>query len=475
MAMAAPSRGPTTNRRWRGGGRSGPRRVLALVPAALAVLLRLPYLRGPQFDYDEGVYWESLRSMAAGHRLFTEVYSSQPPGFLLLLAPFQVAGSGELTVLRLGMMAFAVIGVVAAQRLAEPLAGFRSALLAGALLAADPLFLRQTVAIQADGPAIALSVVAAALVVQAAGGAARWRLLTLTGGAALGLGIMIKLLAVAAVLPVLFVLLRPGVPDRRSGLALLGLGAAGAMTLVMLPFAADLGPAWNQIVVLHLTGRTIDSGGLGGSIPKALLAESPLIAAALAATACRRSRLRWPAVAWMAGAAAVFAVQRPLWHHHLVALSPGLALAGAPALVAWARRAAYLLPLLPAAAGLTYLAMTAAPQGSPEAIAPRLAALLPAGGYVLTDDQFALALAGRDAPPELVDTSGLRIRSGELDLRTIRSVVARRRVVAVLLGRGQLREVEGFDAWVAEAYPRRMDLGSGRILLLPDTPPPPAP
>lgn len=45
----------------------------------VALALRAPLLAGGQIDYDEGVYGQSLRSLAAGHQLFASVYSWQPP------------------------------------------------------------------------------------------------------------------------------------------------------------------------------------------------------------------------------------------------------------------------------------------------------------------------------------------------------------------------------------------------------------
>ena len=60
--------------------------LAAILVAALAV--RLPLLLGPQIDYDEGVYWASLRALAAGHGMFVPVYSSQPPAFVGGLLPF---------------------------------------------------------------------------------------------------------------------------------------------------------------------------------------------------------------------------------------------------------------------------------------------------------------------------------------------------------------------------------------------------
>ena len=30
------------------------------------------------YDYDEGVYWQSLRAMSAGYNLYQEIFCSQP-------------------------------------------------------------------------------------------------------------------------------------------------------------------------------------------------------------------------------------------------------------------------------------------------------------------------------------------------------------------------------------------------------------
>src|SRR5713226_368378 len=52
---------------------------------AIAVGMRL-YDLGLPFDrdtYDEGVYWQSLRAMSAGHLLYQQIFYSQPPFFLL--------------------------------------------------------------------------------------------------------------------------------------------------------------------------------------------------------------------------------------------------------------------------------------------------------------------------------------------------------------------------------------------------------
>src|SRR5215831_17974732 len=162
------------------------------MPAAFIVLIalavRLLLLAGGQNDYDEGVYWQSLRALAAGHPLFTSVYSSQPPGFLVLLLPGHLALGGALGGDRLTVLVLALAGIAAAGRTAGLLAGRWAGLLAAALLAADPLYFRQSVALQAEGPAVALALVALAAAAEARHRGGR-RALSLAGaaGAALAL------------------------------------------------------------------------------------------------------------------------------------------------------------------------------------------------------------------------------------------------------------------------------------------------
>jgi hypothetical protein len=74
-----------------------PRRVgvAAAVSLAVAAIPRVLRVGGPDYDWDDGVYWQSLEALRHGHRLFAEVYSSQPPLFLAgLELPFRLLGGG---------------------------------------------------------------------------------------------------------------------------------------------------------------------------------------------------------------------------------------------------------------------------------------------------------------------------------------------------------------------------------------------
>jgi hypothetical protein len=48
---------------------------ITLIACTIGVVLHLVALNGRSYEYDEGVYWQSLRAMAQGHPLFSSVFS----------------------------------------------------------------------------------------------------------------------------------------------------------------------------------------------------------------------------------------------------------------------------------------------------------------------------------------------------------------------------------------------------------------
>jgi 4-amino-4-deoxy-L-arabinose transferase-like glycosyltransferase len=452
---------PPTARRVAGGA---PWPVLLIVVAAC--LVRVPLLFGGQVDYDEGVYWASLRSMSAGHPLFSSVYSSQPPGFLLGVAPFFAVGH-SLAWARAGVLVFFAVGLVATYVAVRALLGERAAVVAVVLLAVDPLMLRQSVTLQADGPATALGMVALACAALSLRGRAAvgW---CCAAGVALGFAVLVKLLAVVFVVPVMVVVIV--LRSWRSVVAL-ALGAVLGALLVLAPFADRLRLVWSQSVGGHLSARTLNEGGLTHDMALALARESPFWLAALLGVAVlvrRMPRLAVVLGAWAAAVAGLSLLQHPLWPHHLVIAAP-LAAVAAAGLATLAVRGVVV------AAGVVALAAAGMVTGvraldrpftadtHPAAVAVLQRLTRPAD-LVISDDQFAVAAAGRDTPPELVDTSYVRIDSEPVTDAAVESIAVRDHVRAFYVGTGRLPHIGALMQWVVVHYPRAVPVGDGTVV-----------
>lgn len=325
-----------------------------VVICAIAAILRLVSLGGFSTDYDEGVYWQSLRAMAHGHPLFTSIFSSQPPFFLLTIYPFYALFGQTLAAARLGIACWSLVGIVAIYFAGRALAGRWCGLLACLLLAADPVYLHESHTLQAEAPSVALltlCVAFAATAMRASGRKRRVR--AVLAGLALGLGILTKLWDVVAVIPALLFLTQPfwatlayrdgrlrrprlhamlaGLRQSFPDVGMLLLGALVAFAAVLLPFAGSWGALYNQVVRFHVAaGSSVDHGlrynlsllaHNGNAYPIAILA---IISLALAVW--RRAWIVAPVLLLLLASLVLLVRQQPLLDHHLVLLVPSLAL-----------------------------------------------------------------------------------------------------------------------------------------------------
>src|SRR6185312_5761217 len=112
--------------------------------------LALQTLQGPSNDYDEGVYWQSLRAMANGHPLFSSIFSSQPPLFLLSVYPFYIGFGQSLSAARLALVFFSVAGIAGVYIAGRTLCNRAIGAVAAVLLALDPLYQHGAHTLQAE-------------------------------------------------------------------------------------------------------------------------------------------------------------------------------------------------------------------------------------------------------------------------------------------------------------------------------------
>lgn len=506
-----------------------------------ALALRLLPLQGGPTDYDEGVYWQSLRAMAHGQPLFSSVFSSQPPFFLLGLYPFYLLFGQTLFAARLAVTLYSLVGVVALYFAGRALGRRVAGVVAAALLAVDPLYLTESHTLQAEAPALALMALAVALAMEAtrhSGRARSW--LAMASGVALGLGFMGKLLDVVAVVPIALYLAAPALalcldehgvirrPDAEHlWPALRGVVrdysyCFGVFLLVCLlliaPFVGSFGALYDQVVRFHLVAGKADNLGLKHNIglilkTRALYLPGLLALVALGLALWRRAWVVAPLALWLLASLVLLVRQQPLFVHHLTLLSPILALIGALALplvvsafaqgtqgtsgtttfgaatyatagnppksrmspfLAYSVVALALIVVLVGAVSgvIANRAAGAPPAQETQRMASALQAFTQPGELVVSDDQAIAGLADRDVPPQLVDTSEVRISSGYLTASQLEGIILRDHVRAILFASGRLDLIPGFRAWV-EAHGQlaaSFSHGHALYLLTPQSP-----
>src|SRR5437764_28527 len=178
--------------------------VLALI--VIAIGMRLYHLDFP-FDrdgYDEGVYWQTLRSISAGNTLYQQIFYSQPPFFMLSTIPGYILFGSSLWSARLGIALISLLGLLGAFLFGKALSGRLGAVAALLLAVVDPLYLAQSQTIQAEASSAAFSFLAMGLALfwWKYPSGKRGLLLAVLTGVTVALSILSKLLGVALLIPI---------------------------------------------------------------------------------------------------------------------------------------------------------------------------------------------------------------------------------------------------------------------------------
>ncbi len=494
---------------------------LALVMLAVGVWLRLHDL-GVPFDrdgYDEGVYWQTLRSMSAGHSLYQQTFYSQPPLFLLSVYPFYALFGQSIWAARLGIVALSLLGLVGAALLGWALRRHIGVLVALLLLVADPLYLVQSQTLEAEMPCVAFALLSVALAYlwwEHPDGAAGMILAALASITVI-LSIFSKLFGVAALVPMgllaiahvwrVYKYWRQPAQERQDKdkytITSLLVGIAAAVitcVLLLLPFISSWHQLVQSVIIFHLAAsKAFHSSQVDNfSIMRQELV-TPLGLLALLGTIVALVRRDWlvlPLLGWMLATLYLLWNEVPLFGHHLVILvAPMLGLATLSVLssfpfslkLSWRQEGTplqwttvaiiimLLLVIVGAGANLwqsrAYLreahgrAMSIPTSAAAGVVADIRAETQP-GQLIITDAQFLAAQAGRSTPADLVDTSSVRIQSGYLTSQQLINDAALPQVHAILFYTGRLRNADlaSFDTWVTQHYRLVRDYGNGNGL-----------
>ena len=205
---------------------------------------------------DEGVYLASLDALRHGERLGSEVFASQPPAFYLVLRVVGVFAGHSLEAARIGFLLVALVGCAGAYALGRALGGIAAGVAAAGLIAILPPFASEAMRVDADVPAVSITLVALALVAWATTrrDAPRW--LAALGGAVLVFAILVKLDAVIAIVPFATLLLFAHGPRRRLA-AYAAAGGAVVAAAFLIVYAGVLGDLWESVVTFHRDARSV--------------------------------------------------------------------------------------------------------------------------------------------------------------------------------------------------------------------------
>lgn len=455
--------------------------VTATVLATVAV--RVPGLRSNRhIDFDEGVYGVSVLAMRDGFLPFRDVFSSQGPLFLPLLWLFDVVGLRNFRAVRIGMVLTAVavtLGVYVIARRATGEGSRFVSMVAAAVVGTAGAGVAASGPIHSDGLALAFGVWAVAIVL-GAGPLGRWRPLAV--GMLIGAGMAIKS---AFLLPAaLAVAWHYGRRQEWPQLA----AAAGAAALlgfvVALPWGLD--NVWDQFVAFQIDAPRDREWlpNIANSAARLWRQDAIFLAVAavgLIGLVIRLVRRQWPpgdraaqavVLVWLAATVVLLVfgteLDRGSYRFLIFLIAPAMAVF------------AIVQPPVPLTAVGLVAAVALVPihlQGADRFmetqrltdihrdVVTRLDAL-PPDCLVVTDDPGLAWVAGRYPPPNLVDPSWARIRSGYIEGDDVRAGAARDDVCAVLFYTARFDFLDPTLSRTLPGYELDMDWGEGRRLYL---------
>jgi hypothetical protein len=443
-------------------------RIDASILAVVTVLLRLPMLFADRaLVFDDGVFGASALAMRAGELPFRDVFSSQGPLFLPLVFVADLVGLRTSDAPRLLSVASGVVVTIAVYACGRRLTTRGGALLAAGLVTTSGSVLWVTGPINADGPALALSVVAVAV-------ALRYRddprlldavLVGLAGGAALS----IKFLAVPAVLVAGVVVLASHRRMRDAVTA--GTVAVGVYVVTALPWG--IGRVWQQSYTYHADARR--QGSVGDALVKILRTlwerDLAVVVALLLAgavwllvrmTVVERAPIPTRRLTPEAAGAAVWAVlvvavllyEPALWRAHVAHLVVPLALLAALRPPPWRVLIAAALVVVPVSIAERGDVLRPSGYDGHEAALVRYLQTSGPDAEFLSDDPGLVWRADRSIPGDFVDSSFQRIDNRDITTDSVASAARDDHVCGVIVtSRDRFWRLDGLaDALAAQDH-----------------------
>ena len=487
--------------------------VYGLVLLGLISLLsawQIRNLGGHKWLYDEAGYIAVPWMVAAGHTLYTEVYSPSPPLFTVsVVAAFRVWGN-SVEVARAVIVAYSALGLLAAALLEREIRGRVASLAAVLFLFLNPEYFRLSRVTMSEVPATSLALISLlASLVYWRRGQRGWLVLS---GLTLAASLLVKLVTLFALpLPILAIVLRHLFPpslgagrptaERVKGMAMdFAVWAASfCFPILLCLLIYDPWAMYEQAVALHWRGREfhpVDYSRRGPRILEYLWQDRGLLMLALGGSlSCwlRRSRQALLVVAWFLLVTIMMVNQAPLTAHHMLPMVPPLAiLAGVMVQEGWdswlalIKRRQWQGALLPAV-GVGLIAFylvnwsavaesnqeemtrTNTPNELVEDAISLLKQVTAPCDFVISDDPLIVLLAGRNIPPTLTGADWRRLSVGYLTAEQLIDLSEKYEASALVFWRERFDSLPTYAQWVEARFEAvQVGTSSHRLYLLPE-------
>jgi alpha-1,2-mannosyltransferase len=335
--------------------------LLLVVAVACAVRGR-PLVELDRFGlmgYDQTAYFAGGRALTRGYLPYRDFVHLQPPGILLVLAPFALIGSWGFTAAKVLVVVMGAASTALLWRIARPWVGPIGAVVAALAYALNRSSIGAHRYVLID-PFVTVALLGSVALLAPDRAASRRVVLA---GALLGVAVGFKVSAIVPVAAVAIALALAGTADRRDRLVRLGGGFVAGVAALVLPFAVFApGKLFHQVVwsqagrnrAVGLVDRLLSAFWFAGKPPATheALAVACVVLAAVALTAWGFSSRSFPGVlgaTWLVLGTGFVLAAPQFYEHYGELLAPPLALlAGGFVASGSARRATNPLPVVAA-------------------------------------------------------------------------------------------------------------------------------
>ncbi|MCS7112666.1 MAG: glycosyltransferase family 39 protein [Nitrososphaerota archaeon] len=459
------------------------------------------------YDYDEGVYLQTAKQMLNGYKLYEQVFLSQPPILIYLVSASMNFLGENLYAGRLPIALTSILTGVSLYLAARKICNPTAAIVGLAILTVDRVFLHYSRAVEGEVPCIAFAMLAYLFIVEYI---RRDRFIySFVSGLSSSFAILSKFLAapiLPAILPVFFTRVGStgfrsdvgGSNRRLKGFIAFVIGASIPLALLLLYDPVDL---YDQLYMYHRSKpiggtaveKLIQLYGYISENPAALILGS--IGLIVAFISLDIGYLV-ASLSLLVSISMLVFLPQPLWYHHVAVLSPQLSLLSGLAIgyltkifmklhtrlskgKSRSRYTAIILLLFTALSTLSLYASSIALS------APYISNIVFKGGdeleyriagfirnitspdeWIISDDQAMIFVAGRNVPPELCDTSFMRISSGYLVDEEVIYLAEAYKVKIVVFWTGRLIQLKRFVEYIEANYQLVGVYDSGRRIYL---------